>query len=92
MLAYLRFPYLALLITGAVVAVLASATSIALLRRGREWHEQDVLIRKLWALVKRIPCGCVLADPDTGDLLTIERERWCLTLAVIDPPDPFGPD
>jgi hypothetical protein len=46
------------------------------------------MIRKLWAAAKAVPSGVVLADPDTGDLLTVERERGWLTLAVTDPPVP----
>jgi hypothetical protein len=58
------------------------------LRRGRAWHEQEVLLRRLWAAVKRIPSGYVLADPQTGELLSAEREKGWLTLAVTDPPEP----
>jgi hypothetical protein len=85
---WLWFPYRALIIAGAVVAVLGALSLAADLRRGRAWHEQDVMIRKLWADVKAIPSGVVLADPETGDLLTVERERGWLTLAVTDPPAP----
>lgn len=57
--AYLWFPYLALLVAGAAVAVLAGASLIAVLGRGREWHRQDVLIRKLWAAVSGFrPATC----------------------------------
>ncbi len=65
-----------------------AASLAAGLRRGRAWHEQDVMLRRLWAAVKRIPSGYVLTDPETGELLTAERERGWLTLAVTDPPRP----
>ena len=78
----------ALLVVGAA-AVLASAAALLLnIRRGREWHQQDTLLRDLWTAVKRIPPGRVLADPDTGDLLSAERSGGWLTLAVTDPPLP----
>ena len=86
--AWLWFPYRALIIAGAVVAVLGAVSLAADFRRGRPWHEQDVMVRKLWAAAKAVPSGVVLADPDTGDLLTVERERGWLTLAVTDPPEP----
>ena len=50
-----------------------------------------MLIRKLWAAVKHIPSDYVLADPETGELLSVERERGWLTLVITDPPDPSGP-
>jgi hypothetical protein len=84
-LVYLRYPYLALLVTGATV-VAAGAALIADLRRGQDWHRRDVLVRRLWRAVKRIPPGYVIADPDTGELISVERERGWLTLAVADPP------
>jgi hypothetical protein len=34
-----------------------------------------------------VPSDVVLADPETGDLLTVERERGWLMLAVTDPPE-----
>jgi len=88
LVAWLWFPYLALLIAGAVVAAAGAVSLAADLRRGRAWHQQDVLLRKLWIAVKRIPSGYVLADPDTGELLSAEREKGWLTLAVTDPPEP----
>jgi hypothetical protein len=84
-LVYLRYPYLAVLVTGATVGVVAGAALIADLRRGRDWHRQDVLVRRLWTAVKRIPPGYVIADPDTGELISVDRERGWLTLAVADP-------
>ena len=45
-----------------------------------------MLIRKLVRAVNRIPDGYVLTDEDTGELLTLERERGSLTLAVSGPP------
>ncbi len=69
----LWFPYLALLIAGAVVTAAGAVSLAADLRRGRAWHKQDVLLRRLWAAVKRIPSGYVLADPATGELLNVER-------------------
>lgn len=87
LVAWVWFPYLALLIAGAVVTAAAGASLIAILRRGRAWHEQDVLLRRLWAAVRRIPSGYVLADPETGELLSAEREKGWLTLAVTDPPE-----
>jgi hypothetical protein len=88
LVAWLWFPYLALLVAGVVVTVAGAVSLAADLRRGRAWHEQDVLLRRLWAAVKRIPSGYVLADPDTGELLSAEREKGWLTLAVTDPPEP----
>jgi hypothetical protein len=85
-IAWLWFPYRALIIAGAIVAALGGASLIKNLRRGRSWREQDVLIRKLWTAAKRLPSDVVLADPDSGDLITIERERSWLTLAVTDAP------
>jgi hypothetical protein len=84
----LRCSYLALLVTGTVVGVVAGVALIAGLRRGRDWHRRDVLVRQLWRAVKRIPPGYVIADPDTGELISVERERGWLTLAVADPPRP----
>jgi len=91
MVTWVWFPYRALLVTGAVVVVVAGWGLVAVVRRSRDWHDQDVLIRRLWRAVKRIPSGYVLADPATGELLMVERERGCLTLAVSDPPDLAGP-
>jgi hypothetical protein len=85
-IAWAWFPYRALIITGGIVTVLGAASLIADLRRGRAWHQQDVMIRRLWAAAKRIPPDVVLADAETGELLTVERERGWLTLAVTDPP------
>jgi hypothetical protein len=56
-LVYLRHPYLALLVTGAVIGVVAGVALIAGLRRGRDWHRQDVLVGQLWTAVKRIGPG-----------------------------------
>ena len=89
-IAWVWFPYRALLITGAVVAALGGASLIADLRHGRAWHQQDVMIRRLWTAAKRIPSDIVLADAETGELLTVEHERGWLTLAVTDPPEPGG--
>lgn len=88
LVAWLWFPYLAVLIAGAIVTAAGAVSLAAVLRRGQAWHEQDVLLRMLRAAVKRIPSGYVLADPDTGELLSAERERGWLTLAVTDPPEP----
>lgn len=85
MVAYVWFPHLALLVLGGVVATLSGVMLLVVLRRGRDWHRQDVLIRKLWTVVKRIQAAYVLADPDTSDLLSAEWQRGWLTLAVIDP-------
>ena len=87
MAAFWWFPYRALLIAGAATAALGVVALGAALRHSRAWHEQDILMRKLWAAVKRIPPGRVLEDPDTGELLRAERERGWLTLAVTDPSD-----
>jgi hypothetical protein len=87
-LACLRYPYWALLVTGATVGVVAGVALIADLRRGRDWHRQDVLVRQLRTAVRRIPPGYVIADPDTGELISVERERGRLTLAVADRPRP----
>ena len=54
--------------------------------RGRAWHEQDVLIGRLWALAKRLPSGWAFTDPVTGEFLSAQRERGWLTLAVSDTP------
>jgi hypothetical protein len=89
-IAWAWFPYRALIIAGATVAVLGAASLTVDLRRGRAWHEQDVMIRRLWAAAKRIPSDVVLTDTGTGELLTVERERGWLTLAVNDPPGPGG--
>lgn len=86
--AWIWFPYLALLVAGVVVTVMGGASFVGVVRRGRAWYQQDMLLRRLWAAVKRILPGYVLTDPDTGELLTAERERGWLTLAVTDPPLP----
>jgi hypothetical protein len=86
--AWLWFPYRGLIIAGAVIAALGAWSLAGDLRRGRAWHQQDVMLRKLWTAAKRVPSGYVLTDPDTGELLSIERERGWLTLAVTDPPGP----
>ena len=89
LIAYAWFPYLWLLIAGAIVALIGAAGLVGDLRRGREWHRQDVMLRKLWRAVKGIPPGCVLADQECGELLAAERDRSWLTLAVTElaPPD-----
>ncbi len=86
--AYLWFRYPVLLVAGGVLAAGGAVSLAASVRRGRAWHEQDIALRRLWTAVKRIPSGYVLTDPETGDLLTAERERGWLTLAVTDPPRP----
>jgi hypothetical protein len=86
MAAFWWFPYRAVLVAGAAVTVLGAAALGVVLGRGRVWHEQDVSVCRLWALVKRIPPGWVFADPVTGELLSVERERGWLTLAVTDSP------
>jgi hypothetical protein len=55
-----------LLIAGAAVTTAGAVWLVTVVRRGRAWHEQDVLLRELWAAVKRIPSGYMLRDPDTG--------------------------
>src|SRR6266851_3730751 len=64
--AYLWFPYRVLLIAVGVVAVLVGVMLVFALRRGRDWHRQDVLIGRLRAVVRRIPSGYVLTDPGAG--------------------------
>ncbi len=86
--AYLWFRYPVLLIAGSLLALDGAVSLAADLRRGQAWHEQDVMLRKPWTAVKRIPSGHVLTDPETSELLTVERERGWLTLAVTDPPQP----
>lgn len=87
-MAWLWFPYRALIIAGVIITIAGLAGLISSARHGRAWHEQDVLIRKLWTAAKKVPSGIVLTDPATGELLTVERERGWLTLAVTDPPAP----
>lgn len=87
-LAYLWLPNVALLILGLVVAVLAGTALIVGARRGRDWRKHQALIRQLWITARRIPPGHVLADPGTGELLSVERERGWLTLVVTVPPRP----
>ncbi len=84
--AYLWFRYPVLLVAGGLLALGGAVSLAADLRRGRGWHEQDVMLRKLWTAARRIPSGYVLTDPANGELLTVERERGWLTLAVTDPP------
>jgi len=86
--AYLWFRYPVLLVAGGLLAPGGAVSLAADLRRGRGWHEQDVMLRKLWTAARRIPSGYVLTDPANGELLTVERERGWLTLAVTDPPQP----
>jgi hypothetical protein len=80
------FPYHAVLITGAAVTVFGASMLGVVVSRGRAWHEQDVLICRLWSLVKRLPSGRAFTDPVTGELLSVERERGWLTLVVSDTP------
>jgi hypothetical protein len=80
------FPYRAVLITGAAVTAFGAVMLGVVVSRGRAWHEEDVLIRRLWALVKRLSPGRASADPVTGELLSAERERGWLTLVVSDTP------
>jgi hypothetical protein len=87
-IAWAWFPYRALITAGGIVTALGAASLIADLRHGRAWHDQDLMIRRLWAAAKRIPPDVVLTDAETGELLTVERERGWLTLAVNDPPMP----
>ncbi len=86
--AYFWFRYPVLLVVGGLLALGGAVSLAADLRRGRAWHEQDIMLRKLWTAVKRVPSGYVLTDPASGELLTVERERGWLTLAVTDPPQP----
>lgn len=85
---WLWFPWRVLIIGGAIVAVVGAWGLVGSARRGRAWHQQDVMLRKLWAATKRVPSGVVLTDSETGELLTVERERGWLTLAITDPPTP----
>lgn len=85
-LAYLWLPDVALLVVGTIVAVLAGAALIADARRGPDWRQQRQLVRGLWEAANRIPPGQVLADPGTGDLVSVERQRGWLTLAVAGRP------
>jgi hypothetical protein len=57
------------------------------IRRSRERHRQDVLVRKLWDAVKRIPAGVVLDDPVTRCRMSAERDGGFLMLAIADPAD-----
>src|SRR5258708_39430229 len=90
-IAWLRFPYWALIIAGAVVTALGAVSVAGSIRRGGARHEQDILIRKLWAAAKLGPSGYVLTDPDTGELLTVERERSWLSPTNLRPA-PSGRD
>jgi hypothetical protein len=47
-----------------------------------------VVLRKLWAAVKRIPSGYVLAATRTPASCSAERDKGWLTLAVTDRPEP----
>jgi hypothetical protein len=80
------FPSRAVLLAGVAVTVFGAVALGVVVSRGRAWHEQNVLIGGLWALVKRFPSGWALADPVTGEFLSAQRERGWLTLAVSDPP------
>jgi hypothetical protein len=62
------FPYRALLIAGVAITALGVVALGAALWHGRAWHEQDALMCKLRAAVKRIPPGRVLEDPNTSEL------------------------
>src|SRR5260370_38045292 len=79
MVAWVWFPYLALLVAGAVVTVMGGASLVGILRRGRAWHQQDMLLRRLWAAVKRLQHGYAVMDPDTAALGTADAVRCCLT-------------
>jgi len=85
-LAWLWFPYRGLIIVAAVLAAGGLLGVVCSVRRGRDWHQADVLTRQLWKAVKRIPSGYVLTDMVSGELITVERERGWLTLAVTDEP------
>jgi hypothetical protein len=87
-LAYLWLAYPGLLVAGGVLIALGGAGLVFNARRGRAWRQQDALVRELWAAAKRIPPGRVLADPGTGDLLSVERGSGWLTLVVSAPPRP----
>jgi hypothetical protein len=91
-LAYLWLPSVALLILGLVVAVPAGTALIVGARRGGGWRQHQALIRQLWIAANRIPPGHVLADPGTGELLSVERERGWLILVVTVPPRPGRPE
>jgi hypothetical protein len=86
------FPYRAVLIAGAAVTVFGAVMLGVVFSRGRAWHEQDVLIGRLWALAKRLPSGWAFTDPLTGEFLSAQRERGWLTLAVSDTPGMGGTD
>ena len=88
--AYIWFRYPVLLVAGGLLALGGAVSLAADLRRGRAWHEQDLMLRRLWTAAKRVPSGYVLTDPASGELLTVERERGWLTLVVTDPPQPGG--
>jgi hypothetical protein len=48
--------------------VLDITITLACLRRGRDWHDQDVMIRKLWSEVKQMPSEWTrsIRRPGTG--------------------------
>lgn len=51
--AYIWFRYPVLLVAGGLLALGGAVSLAADLRRGRSWHEQDVMLRKLWTAAKR---------------------------------------
>jgi len=77
----------ALVIASALVPVAGALSLAADIRRGRERHRQDVLMGKLWTVVKRIPPGTVLEDPVTRSRVSAERDGGFLILAIADPAD-----
>jgi hypothetical protein len=89
---WLWLPWRAVIIAGVIAAVLGGVSLFFNLRRGRTWHQQDVLLRKLWTAAKRIPSGCALDDPVTGQQIAVERDRGWLILAAGDPASHDGPD
>ncbi|HXB50017.1 MAG TPA: hypothetical protein VNW50_19830 [Streptosporangiaceae bacterium] len=77
----------ALVIASALARVAGTLSLAADIRRSRERHRQDVLIRKLWTAVKGIPPGTVLEDPVTRSRVSAERDGGFLILAIADPVD-----
>jgi hypothetical protein len=84
MAVFLWFPYRVLLISEAAVAALGAGSLAAVIRRGRAWHQHDVMIRKLWTVLRpgswSRPAGGSPARVDTGvpgsrPRFVVERRR-----------------
>jgi hypothetical protein len=72
-------PIIAGIVTGLGAAMLA-----ANLRKGCAWRQQELAIRRLWRMARRMPPGTTFIDPETGQGITAGRYRGSVVLVVTE--------